>query len=1299
MVFYVGHGAYVGSYGGAGGGYTWLDRTNPCNGSGYLTYFEIYPQTTMSGLFVATYTKHTSGTTDYWINASWNIGSATGGSKQTFTGLMLNVITNDIIGIYYTSGTHYISSSGGSGDMYYVGNLTSSMVAGNEAIARANRGAGGFTYIDMVTTVPTAPSKMTTFEFYFAQASIGSVSVGIFTNNGGGSFTCTTSMALGAVSGLSKQTYTGFDFDVAIGQSIGVYGLGTYFVYYDYPTGWDSVYTLSGNHCTSEGAIGGYSGAQWQISLRGHNNLCRYVLESSVSSLSFSAASEPYSPPHISVPTLTTEAASSITKTSCIGNGTITDTGGENCARRGFCYMVGTTGNPTTANSVAYDDGSFGTGAYTKEISGLTKNTNYRVRAYANNSAGTGYGTTVQITTLNNIVNTKTVTDGVSLNATLKKFPKAVKSQAITLAGTIKKLPKLVKSQTLSLAASIKRVSMRVMREIPFSIDVGSIASDRGSYSTNAYTIIDLANVVNASGRLSTMELWFDSARPDATNVLCGTFYGSGLSYTRREYVSIGAVTKGSKQTFSGLSCAARIGDVIGVYYDTGGIETDISGGSGIVLKAGNMFNQGTQVYDSGANYAMSAYAYGLSTYNVDVVNRRDYTKRVDSASLSVNATKRDLKIYVLGINNAEKFVRRGLRQFNDAITNGGSIKKVVLAVKNQSISMLDVLGRYYQRVMVLETEVLSGVVSTNKGMYLVETISLSASLIRAAIRKMIDIVVNDESNHFIMTKLLEDDMITMAGNMFRGYFLVARDSITLSERITRQCGVMIEQIVYMLIAGGENILLSSIGEDVYISSTSTTWEQARLGDNLSIDRSVLLSYITSMHKTGSDYMLGNSLLYFDTRYIPPDAELISAKIKIYSSYATIVESFDVVIQNGQPTCPHVPAVLDDYYPSNYSGNGGSKSAIGWIGSGWNEINLNATGLLWIKKGEITKLSVMSSSMMNDVQPAADYENIIAFYDCHDEGYEGLLPILEVEYRVNGGGVAKAISAVKNDVVSILMQFAAYYPRVLSEMVQMSDGIVKKIGAVRSQTVSMLGSVVKLINVMKSQSMSVSDKMEKSRALTFTQTIGLAEAITKSVSAVKKQAVSMIGIVLKFTSTAKTQSVSISDKLVKKATGVKLEEISITGYIRRAISGVKLQVITNIGSMKKKLSRLLSGSIALSSSFRIGAFYSSVRSEVVQLSESITKRVVVTKTDVLVFVDRVYKSLFRQVGDSMDLVTFVFIPKLRILVESITVTESMKKVTKKLGAYSISMVETFEAKQILRTFVIGLYRTLKFLGF
>ncbi len=64
---------------------------------------------------------------------------------------------------------------------------------------------------------------------------------------------------------------------------------------------------------------------------------------------------------------------------------------------------VPNTGIPTIYDDKVYDTGSFGTGEFSKLITGLTPNTYYRVRAYATNSSGTGYGSTVTVKTLEDI--------------------------------------------------------------------------------------------------------------------------------------------------------------------------------------------------------------------------------------------------------------------------------------------------------------------------------------------------------------------------------------------------------------------------------------------------------------------------------------------------------------------------------------------------------------------------------------------------------------------------------------------------------------------------------------------------------------------------------------------------------------------------------------------------------------------------------------------------------------------------------------------------------------------------------
>ena len=123
--------------------------------------------------------------------------------------------------------------------------------------------------------------------------------------------------------------------------------------------------------------------------------------------------------------TVTTQAASSLETTSLTGNGNITNTGGENCTRRGFCYKQGTSGDPTTADNVVYDDGDFGTGAYTKEITGLSSGTSYRVRAYATNLAGTGYGDSVTVLTKPAAPTSVDATDGVYVDKVVITWTKS----------------------------------------------------------------------------------------------------------------------------------------------------------------------------------------------------------------------------------------------------------------------------------------------------------------------------------------------------------------------------------------------------------------------------------------------------------------------------------------------------------------------------------------------------------------------------------------------------------------------------------------------------------------------------------------------------------------------------------------------------------------------------------------------------------------------------------------------------------------------------------------------------------
>jgi hypothetical protein len=83
-----------------------------------------------------------------------------------------------------------------------------------------------------------------------------------------------------------------------------------------------------------------------------------------------------------------TDSVYNITETTATCAGNISSDGGSAITKKGFC--ISTQQNPTI-DDLSSDNGS-GTGSFTHEFSGLTSNTTYYVRAYAQNAYGTAYG-------------------------------------------------------------------------------------------------------------------------------------------------------------------------------------------------------------------------------------------------------------------------------------------------------------------------------------------------------------------------------------------------------------------------------------------------------------------------------------------------------------------------------------------------------------------------------------------------------------------------------------------------------------------------------------------------------------------------------------------------------------------------------------------------------------------------------------------------------------------------------------------------------------------------------------------
>ena len=150
--------------------------------------------------------------------------------------------------------------------------------------------------------------------------------------------------------------------------------------------------TVSGSKTTDGKGTGSFTSTLAGLTTNTTYYVCAYATNSAGTGygnvISFSTATV--------APVLTTAAVTAITATTATAGGNITDVGTPPYTERGVCYA--TTANPTIDGSKVTSAGS-GTGDFTAELTNLTAETKYYVRAYATGSAGTVYGNQVEFTT------------------------------------------------------------------------------------------------------------------------------------------------------------------------------------------------------------------------------------------------------------------------------------------------------------------------------------------------------------------------------------------------------------------------------------------------------------------------------------------------------------------------------------------------------------------------------------------------------------------------------------------------------------------------------------------------------------------------------------------------------------------------------------------------------------------------------------------------------------------------------------------------------------------------------------
>ncbi len=101
---------------------------------------------------------------------------------------------------------------------------------------------------------------------------------------------------------------------------------------------------------------------------------------------------------NLTLPLITTSNISSISNTGAFVGCNITNGGNSTITKRGICWSAN--GLPTILGEHADETGNFGAGIFTANLSGLQPGTTYRVRAYAENSAGLNYGDEITFTTI-----------------------------------------------------------------------------------------------------------------------------------------------------------------------------------------------------------------------------------------------------------------------------------------------------------------------------------------------------------------------------------------------------------------------------------------------------------------------------------------------------------------------------------------------------------------------------------------------------------------------------------------------------------------------------------------------------------------------------------------------------------------------------------------------------------------------------------------------------------------------------------------------------------------------------------
>ena len=353
-----------------------------------------------------------------------------------------------------------------------------------------------------------------------------------------------------------------------------------------------------------------------------------------------------------SLPTVKTLEVTDVTDNSAICGGEVVVDDEFEVTERGICWS--TSHNPTTSDSHA-SSGS-GTGSFTVDMTGLTANTIYYVRAYAKNSAGTAYGSEVSFTTLQNVtVPTVTTSDVTNITQT-----------SATGGGNV--------TSTGNADVTERGICWSTSHNPTTSGNHASSGTGTGSFTVNmtglaaGTTYYVRAYAKNSAGTAYGSEVSFSTlTAPTApTGAINGLF---SVSATQQVYFSQGNLQyKASTNTWQ---FAKHQWDYVGE--DNSNISQTYSGWIDLFGWGTSGYNHGAVCYQpwSTSTTSRDYYAYGSYTYNLyDQTGQADWGYNAISNGGNTTHTWRTLTheewVYVFNTRNTSSGIRYAKAKVNN---------------------------------------------------------------------------------------------------------------------------------------------------------------------------------------------------------------------------------------------------------------------------------------------------------------------------------------------------------------------------------------------------------------------------------------------------------------------------------------------------------------------------------------------------------------------------------------------------------------------------------------------------------